>query len=378
MWAAASLVVVIGAALLLFLFGSTTISVTPKSRMATLTASPISARAIVSSETAVPGTLTYTVQSFDLEDSEVVEAKGPTTHVESKASGSITVYNAYSATPQRFIKNTRFETPDGLIFRAVSDIVVPGKKGSTAGQVSVTVVADHVGDKYNIGPVAKFTLPGLKGGSMYTSVYAKSSASMTGGASGEQLGTAPGALEAAMSLVRGRLEAKAREASVGQKKDGTLVFTDLIQITYESLPNTTEAGDSIRIHEKAHVQVPVFPADAFAQALAAAAAFPDTGGSSLRIVPQADFTVHPVEGIAEQPGMLTMVVNGSALIIWNVDAASLASALAGKDNSAFQGIVNGFSSIQEAYARIEPFWQSSFPSKASDIRINIIEPSAGK
>ena len=373
MWAAASVVVLCVVAGLLFFFGSTTITVTPKSRTAVLNSAPITAR---EGSSAPEGTLSYTMQTFDLEDSEVVAAQG-TTRVESKASGSITISNSYSATPLKFIKTTRFESPQGLVYRAASDIVVPGKKGNTPGSVTVTVVADQAGDAYNIGPTAKFTLPGLRSNAaMYAAVTAKSTAAMQGGAAGNQPGTAPGALEAAVALVRGRLEAKAHEAAAGQAKDDTFVFSELIAITYESLPATTEAGDSVRIHEKAHVRIPVFLKDAFAQAVSKIA-FTDSETASVTMEPQEDFAVQALTpSDTAEAGVLNLVASGRALIIWKVDTAALATALEGKDSSAFQAIVNGFPSVLEAHARISPFWKSSFPAQATDIKIVVETPSA--
>lgn len=375
MWAGASVVVLAVVAGLLFFFGSTTVTVTPQSRTADLNSAALTAR---EGSSAPEGTLSYTMQTFDLEDSEVVAAQG-TTRVESKASGSIIVSNAYSATPLTFVKNTRFESPQGLIYRAVSDVVVPGKKGATPGTVSITVVADEVGEKYNIGPTAKFTLPGLKSNTqMFAAVSARSAAAMQGGAAGDQPGTAPGALEAAVALVRGRLEAKAHEAAAAQVKDETFVFPELITITYESQPTTKEAGDSVRIHEKAHVEIAVFPKDAFAQEVAKVA-FTDSDNLPVTMEPQDGFIVNALtQGDGTEAGVLNLVATGKALIIWKVDTAGLAAALAGKDSGAFQGIANGFPSVLEANARIAPFWRSTFPSDAADIKIVVVKPSADK
>ncbi len=374
-WAAASVVVLLIVGAVLFFFGSTTVTVTPKSRTALLTSAALTAR---EGARAPEGTLSYTLQTFDLEDSEVVEAKG-TTHVESKASGSITVSNAYSASSVKLVKNTRFESPEGLIFRVLSDVVVPGKKGSVAGTVSVAVVADQAGEKYNIGPTAKFTLPGLKSTPpMFAGVSGKSTAAMSGGFAGDKPGTAPGALEAAVALVRGRLESKAHEAAEGQAKDDDFVFPELMVITYQSLPTTNEAGTSVRIHEKAHAEIPVFQKEAFAQAVVKAA-FTDSESAPVDMEPQEDFSVHALaSGDQGEEGVLNLVASGQALIIWKVDTGALTAALEGKDSSTFQGIVNGFSSIQEAHARIAPFWKSSFPADASDIKVDVTKPTASK
>ena len=37
-------------------------------------------------------------------------------------------------------------------------------------------------------------------------------------------------------------------------------------------------------------------------------------------------------------------------------------------------IVEGFAGIEEAHARIEPFWKSSFPEDPSAIKIKVKEP----
>ena len=45
-----------------------------------------------------------------------------------KARGSLTVYNEYSSSPQTLVATTRFESPEGKIFRIEKNIVVPGAK----------------------------------------------------------------------------------------------------------------------------------------------------------------------------------------------------------------------------------------------------------
>ena len=88
-----------------------------------------------------------------------------------KANGKVVIYNAYSATPQRLIKNTRLESADRKIFRINDSVVVPGVttvKGEVVpGSVEVTVFADAPGKEYNIG-TTNFTIPGFKGDPRYT------------------------------------------------------------------------------------------------------------------------------------------------------------------------------------------------------------------
>ncbi len=376
-WAAAAVSLLILTTLLLVLtMRSTVITVTPKSQIIALTETiPFTA---YPKERAAPGTLPYTVKISELEDSEVVPAQG-TTHVENKASGSITVLNNYSAAGVRLVKNTRFETPEGLIFRVPADIVIPGKSTRGPGEIKVTVIADKAGEKYNIGPVTRFTLPGLKSGDMYAQVYARSSESMAGGLVGEVPGTAPGALNAAIAAVRDRLATKARQTVLAEATSEMVILPDLMQITYQSQANTTEAGGGVRIHEKARALIPVFPADVFA-AIVARSAAADSDNAPISLIAGSDLAAHVKVGSTSVLGQdpINFSLSGEVQLIWKVDAAALAKALAGRDNGAFQTIVNGFAGIQEAHARIEPFWKRTFPAQASDIKVNIVAPERAR
>ncbi len=122
-----------------------------------------------------------------LEKTKNITTSFPATGTESvsrKASGKITIYNAYSSSPQPLIKDTRFQSPDGKIFRIAQGILVPGAKivdnKIVPSTVQVTVYADKPGAEYNIEPT-RFRIPGLQGSPKYEGFYAESSESMSGG-----------------------------------------------------------------------------------------------------------------------------------------------------------------------------------------------------
>ena len=106
-------------------------------------------------------------------------------NVQTKATGRITIYNAYSSSPQTLVATTRFETPDGKIFRLNERVTVPGATVSggkiTPSKIEVSVTADKAGEEYNIGPVGRFTVPGFKGSDKYQGFYAESFKPMKGG-----------------------------------------------------------------------------------------------------------------------------------------------------------------------------------------------------
>ncbi|MBP9757118.1 MAG: hypothetical protein KBD06_00800 [Candidatus Pacebacteria bacterium] len=363
------LVSVVGILAMIALRG-TSVSVEPRSH--TVVFDETSRFTAYPKDAASAGSLTYTTQTIEIEDSEPVESSG-TIHAEEKASGTITVYNDYSTTPVKLIKNTRFEAAGGLIFRAPADISVPGKSGTTPGQVTVTVVADAVGEQYNIAP-GKLTVPGLKGATEYDKVYAQAASAFTGGFNGDRPGVSEGALAGARSAVRARLEQKARDAITALSTGEIATFPELAQITYTTLPTTSE-GTGAKIHEKMTAVVPLLSAPEFALAVARTVSA-ETENATIRMVPMQDFGGLLVSA-STTPGVdpVQIQLTGQAMLVWQVNATELAQALAGRDQSAFQTIVTGFPGIQSATARIEPFWSSTFPGDASRIRIKIADPS---
>ncbi|MSU76388.1 hypothetical protein EXS54_02890 [Patescibacteria group bacterium] len=105
------------------------------------------------------------------EGSRKVSATGKSEGGE-KASGEITVTNTLPRN-QSLVTNTRFQSPDGKIYRAQSGIVVPA-----GGQTTVKVTADTGGTAGNLTAGTKLTIPGLKGSDAVTGQADKA---LTGG-----------------------------------------------------------------------------------------------------------------------------------------------------------------------------------------------------
>ena len=91
------------------------------------------------------------VKEVIIENTKNFEA-GEITTTESKASGQLTVFNDYSDA-QPLIAKTRFESPNGLIFRLPAGVTVPAKS-----TLEITVIAEEEGEAYEVEP-GDFTLP---------------------------------------------------------------------------------------------------------------------------------------------------------------------------------------------------------------------------
>ena len=316
-------------------------------------------------------TLHYSVQSTDFEDSEPVAASG-TVHKEQKASGTITVTNNYSTSPVKLLKNTRFETVSGMIFRTPEAVSVPGKQGSTPGKVNVTVVADAAGPQYNAAATEKLTLPGLKSNApMYAGVYAVVATALSGGFQGDAPDVPESAISAAQSAISARLQAKAAAYAAEQVGSG-IALQPILKFT--DLPAVSQDG-SVRVRESVHVDVPVIDGASLSAAIAQMVAA-NSATITYTIVPGDDFAATVASSapiLGTDP--ITFALTGSGVLVAAVDTNALASALAGRDSVAFEGIVSNFPGVDSAHARIEPFWESAFPSKPADIRIIVEEPT---
>lgn len=368
-------VLILAAGAFLIVFADTSIDVMP--RIHRLTFDPSTQFTAYPESDNATGGITYRVQTADLEDSQTVAATG-TEKAEDRASGSITVYNSYSTSPVRLIKNTRFESPNGLVFRIPASIEVPPKKGDTPGEISITVFADQAGDEYNLGPTDTFIVPGLKSTPlMYKGVYAKSVSAFSGGFVGTKPAIAQTDLESARAEIRGRLQKKIAE-TINGITDG-FAFPDLVAITYESMPTTPDSAGGGRVTEKAHVTIPIFPTQNFAHAIAQAVSA-DAADESVTLKRGDNFKGAPASQLPENlgEGPLVFTLDGEATVVWEVDTGALQQALAGRDQGAFKTIIAGFKGVESAEAHIAPFWSSTFPQDASNIEVRMVDPLSGK
>ena len=86
---------------------------------------------------------------------------------------------------------TRFATSDGKIFRLASTVTVPGAtvvNGQiTPSTISAPIIADQPGPDYNVGPVARLTVPGFqKDAARYSGFYGTIASSTSGGYIGKK------------------------------------------------------------------------------------------------------------------------------------------------------------------------------------------------
>ncbi|MEK9184029.1 MAG: hypothetical protein AAB890_03070, partial [Patescibacteria group bacterium] len=188
-------------------------------------------------ENAKSNNLVFEIMQLEKEEASIIVATGVAAGGQ-KASGQIVVYNNYSSAPQTLIANTRFESPNGRIYRIKERIAVPGM-----GSKEVTVYAEEPGEKYNIGLV-DFTIPGLKEGPRYSKVYARSKTEIKGGISGSVKIIKTEDIEKAKNGLLEKIKNDLIKSLFSQKPEGFLIYQSAVKIGYQYDQNNLKAGDT--------------------------------------------------------------------------------------------------------------------------------------
>ena len=313
--------------------------------------------------------LPFSVIKLSGEKGVNVKANGEE-QVSEKASGRIIVYNNGSSNSERLIKNTRFETPDGKIYRIQEDITIPGKTASGAGSIEVTVYADKAGAEYNTG-LTDFTVPGLKGDPRYSTIYARSKTPMTGGLVGLAKRVSQGDMENAKNNLEASLKEDLVNQAIAQVPGDFILYPNLVSITFSDLPQTNAENGEVTINRSAEFSGVIFKKSDLNEFLgqrklegAIPAPVELSDLSSLQAAFAGESNVNLLEASSIQ-----VELSGNLKAESVVDENSLKSKLRGSAKSSLDDILREFPSIENASLVVRPFWKSAVPDETEKIKI---------
>lgn len=312
-------------------------------------------------------------ERIELSDSgtQTFPASG-TADVKAKAKGVISIYNAFNASPQPLVANTRFEAPDGKIYRLREAVVVPAavsENGSLSPRsIDATVFADQPGPEYNRG-LTDFTIPGFKDSPRYAGFYARSKTPLEGGHIGsatvvtkEDIDKAHEALE---SLVRSRL----MESLKKSVPEGFVLLDDAIEITSDSREFSREAEEVAKEFSASialRARSLVFKQSALQELFAKEAGL----DSSLVFLRNPDEIMLAVDRRNMDNGTLFLQAKGTGVFVWNLDVGKLAGELAAAQNPGmFAAIFQQYPAIDNAEVRFVPSWMHVVPHNPARIQI---------
>jgi hypothetical protein len=294
-----------------------------------------------------------------------------------KASGTITIYNAYSTNVQSLVANTRFVSGDGKLFRSLERVNLPGAhyEGSklVPGTVDIEVVADQAGDEYNIGP-STFSLPGLAGTASYTSIYAKSSGSMTGGVSRE----VPQITQEDIEKARGELTDRALEESRAALEkmvpsEGDYVILegaiDLEIVNFETIGEVGEELSDFWAEAESEGRAMVFQKSEVREFARNYLTSVIPAGQLLHEDSlQVEYTV---EEVAMDENRIELTLEISCETYQAIDKSNLKETVKDKNPEAITRILRDYPQVSRAKVDLWPFWVERSPKDAERINIEI-------
>ncbi len=357
------LIVIVASLGALFYFSSAEVDITPNTAQV----------AVQNSFTAdkSSGNLPFQVITSQKVATQSVQGSGTKT-VNTAASGSITIYNTQSKA-QKLIANTRFATPSGLIFRIHSAVTVPAGSASAPGSVNATAYADQTGDSYNVGPTS-FTVPGLAGTPLASQVYARSTAPMTGGASGTIPVVDSATESATVTSLSDALAPQLLADLQSQVPAGYILLPGAASTAYAELtPAPSSTTGMVDVKEQGTMTAVIFPSAALAEAIASSVDGLQYQGEPLTLASTTGLTLTS-QGIPDaSAATYDFTLSGTASLIYTVDSSRIASAVAGKSRSAAEVALTNYPEVKRAVLVLRPFWRNSFPEDPSSIKVRVVE-----
>ncbi len=276
------------------------------------------------------------------------------------ARGQITVVNELNRN-QPLVVRTRFQAPDGRIFRAQSGIVVPA-----GGSTTVQVLADEGGADGNLPADTRLSIPGLQS---TTAVYGTIDRPLGGGTDADSTTISQEDIDRARTrlgrqLASEGLEAAKRELTAGFTVDPEIAAVDIV--SSESDPDAGSSAPRFTVSGQARITYFSYEPDTLRELIEADLAAKVPGGSDL--VDQRSETFRVRETSAAQLGTVLRVDTFTAS---GISESQIAEDIAGKSREEAERIIEESGKVSDVTIDLSPFWVRSVPGDAGKVRVRL-------
>ncbi|MEK7117242.1 MAG: hypothetical protein AAB861_00520 [Patescibacteria group bacterium] len=331
--------------------------------------------ALMASNNALPldNNLKFEIIEIKKEAEKKVPTKGEEM-VEKKAYGTIIVYNNFSKENQRLITRTRFETPEGLIFRIVESITIPGKTATGPGQIETLVYADEASEKYNIGKT-DFSIPGFKNdATRFSGFYAKSKTTMTGGFVGKMKKIAEADKKLAVDELQNSVRVDLEKELSAKIPSGFTALEGSSVYQFNDLGQIESGGLNAMLKIEGVARMAVFDKNSLASIIAKEY-LKNWNDTPVEIRKFDDITVIFDAGFDifqnSTSQSIPLKLNGAATVFAVVNGIAVAEALKDLPKNDLNSVMAKFPGVSSAKATVRPFWKKTFPSSTAKIHINV-------
>lgn len=302
-------------------------------------------------------------------DTKEVTASYISTGTDSKtkrATGVIRVYNKISpAKNQSLIKNTRFlSVPGELIYKADEAFTIPAD-----GYVDIAVTADKAGTEYNIES-ATFSIPGLVGTSIYSSIYAETISPLEGGEDSQIKIVTVGDISSSKEDFEKKYGEIAKEELISSIPESFMYIPENISVTVEDVYADAPAGAEVEkfsVSGKINTKVTAFRKDdliKIGEKLINNEIF-----DNVKIVP--DSILCEIEEYEVVEGKLKLSIVFTAKTYSLPEEELLRSGLLNNNKIHSASLLENMVEVSKVEINIVPFWRSTLPSKEESVEIKL-------
>lgn len=298
--------------------------------------------------------------------------------VEVKASGKIVIYNNFSFENQRLIVRTRFESPEGLIYRIPESIIVPGKSlkdgKELPGSIEVEVFADEAGEKYNIKKT-DFTIPGFKNdANRYKNFYARSATEMAGGFIGKIKTISQNEKQAILQNISSEAETELEKDFQQKVPEGLVLLKNSVVYKSKELP-PKEDGSSVILGKEVTAYAIMLNKEDLSNKIVAEYISKLPAWNSIKSEIK-DFSLLSIEdkpSNLETDQKIDLQIKGKTSALASIDTNIINQKLLGTPKKEVAKLMDEFPGISSITATIRPIWKQSFPTNPSKIRVEIVQ-----
>jgi hypothetical protein len=295
------------------------------------------------------------------------------TQVSQKAQGTITIYNAYSAAPQELVATTRFLTPDGKIFRITANVTVPGETNNNGklspSSITASIVADQAGPDYNVGPVAKLTIPGFQSDSgREAGFYGVITASTTGGFIGQRATPTAVDIAAAKASTTAILQASLQGGFTGTYPNNFKILDGATQVKVTTLTvnTSTDANGNFTVFGVATLQAIGFDESALKNYLLSLAQTQEASSTfSTSTLNYSDVTANFTTS------QVAFALSVQAQLEPSFSAAEFATGIEGQSITNARSMIAALPQLSNGEISMWPSWLWSIPSDPAKIHITV-------
>ncbi|MBU4223881.1 hypothetical protein KJ934_01505 [Patescibacteria group bacterium] len=306
------------------------------------------------------GDLKFEIAQMDYELSQQSYATGISDGGK-KASGRIVIYNQYSSDAQKLVAQTRFESPEGKIYRIQEPVVVPG-----FGSVEAAVYADKDGEEYNTGLV-DFTIPGFKGNPRYEKIYARSKTDIK--VKESSLTVTDEDIDRARNSLKKKIEDYLMENILKQEPSGYLPYKDAIKIDFEDDVSNPQTGKFIFKEKGKAVRFLINDGDL--SKVLAKKYISENKNADIEVANIENLEFKLISRNADDTEF-SFNLKGKAHFVWGVDSSALVNNLMNAQDKDYLAVFRDYPYIEKAELFFKPSWWQTMPKNKSRVHIEII------